>query len=91
MDVKRFGFDPSHGYFVQRPDGYYVMTADFDRVTAERDAIQLRLNAVEEENDRFRKRISELESSAEDADLQASADAARNEYCNDIENDHEQN
>lgn len=32
-----------------------VPASDFDRVTAERDALQLRLNAVEEENDRLRK------------------------------------
>lgn len=31
-----------------------IAKTDFDRVTAERDALQLRLNAVEEENDRLR-------------------------------------
>lgn len=30
------------------------LSEDFDRVTAERDALQQRLNAVEEENDRLR-------------------------------------
>ena len=31
-----------------------IERSHFDRVTAERDALQLRLNAVEEENDRLR-------------------------------------
>lgn len=32
----------------------YVISHDFDRVTAERNALQLRLNSVEEEDDRLR-------------------------------------
>lgn len=35
-------------------EGRYVAEVDFDRVTAERDALQQRLNVVEEENDRLR-------------------------------------
>lgn len=35
-------------------EGRYVAEAEFDRVLAERDALQQRLNAVEEENDRLR-------------------------------------
>lgn len=38
-----------------------VMAEHFDRVTAERDSLQLRLNAVEEENDRLRTCPPELE------------------------------
>lgn len=34
-------------------EGRYVAEVDFDRVTTERDALQQRLNAVEEENDRL--------------------------------------
>ena len=35
-------------------EGRYVSEIDFDRVTAERDALQQLLNVVEEENDRLR-------------------------------------
>ena len=39
---------------------WVVMAEDFDRVTAERDALQLRLNAIEEENDRLRSAAKEM-------------------------------
>lgn len=58
MEVKRYvDFDGEGGgtaeaRFGER--GQYVEAQDFDRVTDERDALQLRLNAVEEENDRLR-------------------------------------
>lgn len=40
-----------------------VPASDFDRVAAERDALQLRLNAVEEENDRLRQLLQLARSS----------------------------
>lgn len=60
------------GYDMQpKPDGSFVLACDFDRVTAERDALQLRLNAADELNDSLRdrknsivvlqKRVDELE------------------------------
>lgn len=60
MDVKTYMVDPTSGMCII-PRGHLegqeyemVLVEDFDRVTAERDALQLRLNAVEEENDRLR-------------------------------------
>lgn len=61
MDVKRYeanyipyeGLDLS-GACAEMHGRFFVHMEDFDRVTAERDALQLRLNAVEEENDRLR-------------------------------------
>lgn len=60
MDVNTYMVDPASGMCII-PRGYVdgqeyemVLLSDFDRVTAERDALQLRLNAVEEENDRLR-------------------------------------
>lgn len=61
MDVKRYeanyvpyeGLDLS-GACAEMHGRFFVHMEDFDRVTAERDALQLRLNAVDEENDRFR-------------------------------------
>lgn len=49
MEVKRHDF---FEFGLGRSE--YIHASDFDRVTAERDALQLRLNAVEEENDRLR-------------------------------------
>lgn len=42
------------------PDGNWISGEDFDRVTAERDALQLRLNAVDDENDRLRNGLKRL-------------------------------
>lgn len=45
------------GYMVERSrigGGEYVMLSDFDRVTAERDALQQLLNARDEEVDKLR-------------------------------------
>lgn len=61
MDVKKYyacgldclGSEPSQ----IRQSTQMVLGEDFDRVTAERDALQLRLNAVEEENDRLRSEV----------------------------------
>lgn len=47
-EVKRFGFGLDGPGFRQRSDGCYVLISDFDRVTAERDALQQRLTAADE-------------------------------------------
>lgn len=71
MDVKRYeanyipyeGLDLS-GACAEMHGRFFVHMEDFDRVTAERNALQLRLNAVEDENDRLRsvlKEITEIE------------------------------
>lgn len=69
MDTEIYLVHPTDGMST-RPYGWegqdykMVMASDFDRVTAERDALQLRLNAVEEENDRLMsalKQITEIE------------------------------
>lgn len=54
MGIKRYRANPRHVVETEFDDAEYVSVKDFDRVTAERDALQLRLNAVEEENDRLR-------------------------------------
>ncbi|MDR6949815.1 hypothetical protein J2Y39_004440 [Pseudomonas sp. 2957] len=43
--------DESCADMVPADDGQYVQSADFDRVTAERDALQQRLNAADQLND----------------------------------------
>ena len=52
MDVKRIA--PNEVYTEVPLGQKLILERDFDRVIAERDALQLRLNAVEEENDRLR-------------------------------------
>lgn len=54
MNVRRFSEGRFSGLGEEHPQGCWVKASDFDRVTAERDALQQRLNAVEEENDRLR-------------------------------------
>lgn len=53
MRQVKFGhkFHPGHP-FINGDD--VVLASDFDRILAERAALQLRLSAVEEENDRLR-------------------------------------
>lgn len=65
MEVKRYGFGNDGPGFYARTDGAYVLGADFDRVTAERDALQQLLNARDEEEDRL---LSELNLRAEERD-----------------------
>lgn len=55
MEVKRHDFVE---FGLGRSE--YIHASDFDRVTAERDALQLRLNAVEEENDRLRIHLTRM-------------------------------
>lgn len=59
MEVKRYLPQKTPIGFVMKenPEGYYVMVEDFDRVTAERDALQQLLNARDEEVDRLRGHI----------------------------------
>ena len=58
MEIKRYvdfcgeGGGTAEASYGER--GQYVGAPDFDRILAERDALQQRLNAVEEENDRLR-------------------------------------
>lgn len=53
--MNTFRYQPlSGGVMARNDDGDWVCIRDHIRVTAERDALQLRLNAVEEENDRLR-------------------------------------
>lgn len=70
MDWTRYevSYEFGYGYFVD-PIGsdapapcntQYVLAEDFDRVTAERDALQIRLNAVEDENDRLREALTKI-------------------------------
>lgn len=47
MEIKRYQFKGAAGL--------YVYEADFDRILAERDALQLRLNEEDAENDRLRR------------------------------------
>lgn len=56
MEVKRFwcSGDLCEIERIGKQPNDVVMATEFDRVTAERDALQQRLNAVEEENDRLR-------------------------------------
>lgn len=54
MDVKRYGISGFGGGMIELDDGGFVDADDFDRILAERDALQSRLNLVEEENDRLR-------------------------------------
>lgn len=58
MDVKRYSALKLSGANSDKST-HVVFASDFDRITAERDALQLRLNAVEEENDRMRQDSSE--------------------------------
>lgn len=63
-----------------------IERSHFDRVTAERDALQLRLNAVEEENDRLRS----IESAAKEMlRIAAIANQGSNAYNRAIINLHE--
>lgn len=77
MDVKRYelrivdryagdgsGEIETHANMRESKSGSYVKYGDFDRVTAERDALQLRLNAVEEENDRLKSELGQCEAMA---------------------------
>lgn len=59
MEIKRFRADWRHVVETEFDDAQYVGVKDFDRILAERDALQLRLNAVEEENDRLRALLRE--------------------------------
>lgn len=54
MEVKRFSEKKISNCLQENPQGFWIKAEDFDRVTAERDALQQRLNAVEEENDRLK-------------------------------------
>jgi len=56
MEIKRWDWD--YGCMSQDSDGAYVWVEDFDRVTAERDAIQQLLNARDEEVDRLRAELN---------------------------------
>lgn len=66
MGVNTYMVEPASGMCIiprDHVDGQeyeMVLLSDFDRVTAERDALQLRLNAVEEENDRLRSALKEI-------------------------------
>lgn len=50
-EVKRFRADWRHVVETEFDDAQYVGVADFDRVTAERDALQQRLNAADQKAD----------------------------------------
>lgn len=56
MEIKRYLIQktPIGTMMKENPEGSWVEAQDFDRILAERDALQQRLNAVEEENDRLR-------------------------------------
>lgn len=56
MDVKKYLPQKTPIGFVMKEsaEGYYVMVDDFDRVTAQRDALQQLLNVRDEEVDRLR-------------------------------------
>ena len=54
MQVRRFSEGRFSGLGEEHPQGCWIKADDFDRTLAERDALQQRLNAVEEENDRLR-------------------------------------
>jgi hypothetical protein len=62
MDVKKYLPQKTPIGFVMKEsaEGYYVMVEDFDRVTAERDALQQLLNARDEEVDRLRSAGKEM-------------------------------
>lgn len=57
MEVRRFSEGRFSGLGEEHPQGCWIKAVDFDRVAAERNALQLRLNAVEEENDRLRSEV----------------------------------
>lgn len=54
MEIQRYGFGSPSKHFGPAPSGNYVKAEDFDRVTAERDALQQLLNARDEEVERLR-------------------------------------
>lgn len=60
MEIKRFRADWRHVVETEFDDAQYVGVKDFDRILAERDALQQRLNAVEGENDRLRRLTVDL-------------------------------
>ncbi|AVQ10300.1 hypothetical protein [Myoviridae environmental samples] len=80
MDVKTYMVDPASGMCII-PRGHVdgqeyemVLLEDFDRVTAERDALQQLLNARDEEIDRLsmvEKRFDWLASDCKEADIVA--------------------
>lgn len=53
MEIKRFSEGRFSGLGEEHPQGCWVKASDLDRIQAERDALQLRLNEVEGENDRL--------------------------------------
>lgn len=60
MDVKRYGISGFGGGMIELDDGGFVDADDFDRILAERDTLQSRLNLVEGENDRMRNGLKRL-------------------------------
>jgi hypothetical protein len=67
-EVKRFRADHRHVVETEFDDAQYVGVADFDRVAAERDALQQRLNAQDQRVDNFVRAARELLSNAINAD-----------------------
>jgi hypothetical protein len=81
MDVKRYlpQKTPIGNVMKESPEGYWVLSNDFDRILAERDALQQLLNARDEEIERLKQELA-------DERLQSLADGAFAEYCADREN-----
>ncbi|MFJ3117866.1 hypothetical protein ACIPI6_15125 [Pseudomonas protegens] len=65
-EVKRFRADWRHVVETEFDDAQYVGVADFDRVTAERDALQERLNAADQKDDDQAFQIKDCEGSRRD-------------------------
>ena len=86
MDIERFkatyipyeGLD-LNGSCAKHDGETFVHERDFDRILAERDALQQLLNARDEEIERLKQELA-------DERLQSLADGAFAEYCADREN-----
>lgn len=63
IEVKRYEMCGFGGGLVVRPDGAWYHMDDFDRVTAERDALQERLNAADQEKDDLSFQLNDREAS----------------------------
>ncbi|WP_092214735.1 MULTISPECIES: hypothetical protein [unclassified Pseudomonas] len=65
-EVKRFRADWRHVVETEFDDAQYVGVADFDRITAERDALQERLNVSDQKDDDQSSQLNDREGSRRD-------------------------